>query len=78
MYGYRGADMKRSVKASNDDNKPARLLHLRRRGSRGGLSNETEPEGLPPKPAFPTGLGLRTGALLSFFADSAVATQAAA
>lgn len=70
--------MKRTIEASNDDNKPARLLRLRHRVLRRRSANETEPEGLPPGPAFPIGHGLRTGALLSLFADTAVATQIAA
>jgi hypothetical protein len=70
--------MKRTVEASNDDKKSARLLRLRRRSGRKGETELSDPESLPPGPAFPAARGLRTGALLSIFADNAVATQAAA
>lgn len=70
--------MKRTVAASNDDNKSARLLRLRRRSAAPRKLGEPEPEGIPPAPGFPTAHGLRTGALLSLFADRAVSTQAAA
>ena len=70
--------MKRSVVAAKDDKKGARLLRMRRRSERSRGKQEPEPEGLPPSPGFPTARGLRTGALLSLFDDSAISWQAAA
>jgi hypothetical protein len=68
--------MKRTV-AAKDDKKAARLLRSKTRTG-AAEPRETDPDGVPPGPVFPASRGMRCGAVLSYFADSAVATRAAA
>lgn len=70
--------MKRTVEATKKTKKDARLLRSKARTAQAVEGRGTDPDGLPPTPVFPATRGLRSGALLGLFADSAVATRAAA